>query len=301
MDRLQTIEIFIRVAQTLSFSRAAEQLQLPRSTVSAAVQALESHLQTRLLHRTTRKIQLTADGEFYVDWGQRLLADIDDTEQRLRHGSVKPGGKLRISVPGRIARQIIAPRLPEFFQQYPDIELEISSTDRPVDLIHEGIDCAIRVGDMHDDTLIARPLGALVQGSYASPAYLAQYGTPETIADLEQHLAVNYLSPVSGRLLALEFQHDGRCQSARLRSRVAVNCVESYIACCCAGLGLIQMPKYDALELVRQGQLIEVLTAYAPPPMSIAAVYPDRRYLSRRVRVFIDWVQQLCQQVMLAA
>lgn len=294
MDRLQTIEIFIRVAQTLSFSRAAEQLQLPRSTVSAAVQALESHLQTRLLHRTTRKIQLTADGELYVDWGQRLLADIEDTEQRLRVGGVLPGGKLRVSVPGRIASYIMAPKLPGFLAQYPDIELEISSTDRPVDLIHEGIDCAIRVGDMHDDTLIARPLGRLTQGTFASPDYLECHGMPLHPEQLIKHSAVQYLSPVSGRVLPLEFNLAGKNQTVKTGSAVSVNCVESYIACCCAGLGIIQIPVYDAQQLIQQGRLVEILSDFAPPSMIIAAVYPDRRYLSRRVRVFIDWVQQVC-------
>jgi len=298
MDRLQTIEIFVRVAQTLSFSRTAEQLKLPRSTVSAAVQMLESYLQTRLLHRTTRKIQLTADGEQYMGWAQRLLADIEDTEQRLRQGSSTPSGKLRVSVPGRIASYVIAPNLADFTRQYPAIDLEISSTDRPVDLIYEGIDCAIRVGDMHDENLIARELAQLAQGTFASPTYLAEYGVPEQPDELTQHWSVNYLSPISGRLLPLEFQRQGVIFTPKLQSKVAVNCVESYIACCCAGLGLIQIPKYDAKQLVETGQLVEVLVNYAPAPMAIAAVYPDRRYVSRRVRVFIDWVQQLCQQSM---
>ncbi|MEH8017345.1 LysR family transcriptional regulator [Rheinheimera muenzenbergensis] len=293
MDRLHTIEIFIRVAQTLSFSRTAEQLQLPRSTVSAAVQTLESHLQTRLLHRTTRKIQLTIDGSLYLDWAQRLLADIADTEQRLRQGSAVPAGKLRISVPGRIASYIIAPHLPDFLRQYPDIELEISSTDRPVDLIDEGIDCAIRVGEMHNDNLIAKTLGQLSQGTFASPAYLTECGVPQRPDDLAQHRVVNYLSPVTGRVLAPEFQLQGKIYTPPFAAKIAVNSVESYIACCCAGLGLIQIPQYDAQQLLQEGKLVEVLSDYAPPSMIIAAVYPDRRYVSRRVRVFIDWMQQL--------
>ena len=301
MDRLHTIEIFIRVAQTLSFSRTAEQLQLPRSTVSAAIQTLESHLQTRLLHRTTRKIQLTADGSLYLDWAQRLLADIEDTEQRLRQGSSMPGGKLRISVPGRIASYIIAPHLPDFLRQYPDIDLEISSTDRPVDLINEGIDCAIRVGEMHDDNLIAKTLGQLAQGTYASPGYVAEFGIPQQPDQLSQHRVVNYLSPLSGRVLAPEFQLQGQIYAPSVAAKVAVNCVESYIACCCAGLGLIQIPKYDAQQLLQDGKLVEVLSDYAPPSMTIAAVYPDRRYVSRRVRVFIDWMQQMLRHNMTTA
>ncbi|SEA69168.1 LysR family transcriptional regulator [Alkalimonas amylolytica] len=296
MDRLKTMEIFIQVAQMLSFSRAAEVLQLPRSSVSNAIQSLEAHLQTRLLHRTTRKIQLTADGEMYYDWCRRLLADIEDTEQRLRVGSSSPRGRLRVSVPSRLASHLIAPQLQHFLQLYPELELEISSTDRPVDLIPEGIDCAIRVGNLHDENLVVRHLGILPQGTYASPAYIEQHGLPTSLDELEAHQSIHYLSPASGRLLELDFVVDEQMVRVKMSGRLAVNSVESYIACCCAGLGLIQIPKFDAAELIRQGKLTEVLPELAPEPMPIAAVYPDRRYVSRRVRVFIAWMQQLIQK-----
>lgn len=298
MDRLQTLEIFVRVAEAGSFTRAAGLLQLPRSTVSAAVQALESRMRTRLIHRTTRKMQLTADGSDYLAWCQRLLADIAETEQRFRSGEKQPRGLLRVSLPGRIARLLIVPALPDFLANYPEIEIDISVTDRSVDLVGESIDCAIRVGPVREPQLVSRPIGMLRQGNFASPAYLAQYGTPLTVDDLVGHLAVNYASPGSGGVLEWEYQVDGRRQTLSMPGRVTVNCAESYIAACVAGLGLIQIPAYDAAGHVARGELVEVLPAATPPPLPMAAVLPARHYTSLRVCVFVDWMRAIHAQSM---
>lgn len=298
MDRLQTIEIYVRVAQTLSFSRTAEQLQIPRSAVSQAVQQLEQQLRTRLLYRTTRKIQLTADGATYLAWAQQMLVEFDDVTQRLRAGSAAAKGKLRLSAPGRLVSQIIAPHLADFTQQYPEIELELLSSDRPVDLIKEGIDCVVRVGDMHDDSLILHPLGTLKQGTYASADYLARYGEPESPAGLSGHRAIRYLSQASGREIPMLFAKADTFLPVDLPASVAVNCTESYIACCLAGLGLIQIPRFDAAPSLANGKLQEVLAAYPPPELAIAVLYPDRRYVSRRLRVFIDWMKWLFAEKM---
>lgn len=298
MDRLQTIQIFVRVAQAGSFTRAAGALQLPRSTVSAAVQALEARLRTRLINRTTRKMHLTPDGASYLDWCQRMLAEIDETEQQFRLGQSQVKGKLRVDVPGRIARRVIAPALPEFFARYPEIELVLGATDRPVDLVHEGVDCAIRVGAVPDAYLVARPIGPLRLGSFASPAYLAEHGVPHAVADLARHVAIGYASPGSGRVAPWEYTEDGHGRTLPMRSVVTVNCVETYIACCVAGLGLIQIPAYDAREHVARGELVEVLPHIAPAPLPLSAIYPERRYTSRRVAAFIDWAGELYRQRM---
>lgn len=290
MDRLQTMEIFVRVAEAGSFSRAAEQIHLPRSTVSAAVQALEARLRTRLINRTTRKMQLTADGLAYLEWCRGLLADIQDTEQRLRLQESRPRGLLRVDVPGRIAQQIIAPALPQFLARYPQIEIELGAKDRAVDLISEGVDCAIRVGAVRDDSLVARPLALLRQGSFASPAYLARHGVPQRPEDLPQHHVVHYLG---GGSPGFDYRQDDQDHSLPMRARVSVDCAQTYIACCQAGLGLIQIPAYDAREHVRRGELVEVLPDFAPAPLPICALYPQRRYNARRVVAFIDWVQEL--------
>lgn len=298
MDRLQTLEIFVCVAECGSFTGAAERLRLPRSTVSAAVQSLEARLQTRLIQRTTRRMQLTGDGVAYFDWCRRLLADIEETEQRLMQGQSRPHGRLRVDVPGRIGRLIIAPALPEFLARYPDIELELGVSDRPVDLVHEGVDCAIRVGTLSDPALIAHPIGPLRVGTFASPAYLARHGTPNTPDELSGHHAVRYAVPVSGPADDWEGLVDGQPVSIALGGSVTVNCAESYIACCIAGLGLIQIPAYDARSHLARGELSEILTAFAPPPLAMTALYPQRRYLSRRVTAFVEWMEALYRQQM---
>lgn len=295
MDRLQTMEIFVRVAEAGSFSRAAEQSHLPRSTVSAAVQALEARLRTRLINRTTRKMQLTPDGQEYLEWCQRLLADIQETEQRLSLQESRPRGRLRVDVPGRIAHHVIAPALPQFLARYPQIELELGASDRAVDLMSEGIDCAIRVGAVRDDSLVARPLALLRQGTFASPDYLARHGTPHTLDDLQQHQVVHY---GGGRTPTFDYHHDGEEIGLPMHARVTVDCAQSYIACCLAGLGLIQIPAYDAREHVLRGELIEVLPNFTPAPLPMSALYPQRRYNARRVVAFIDWMRELTDSVM---
>ncbi len=238
-------------------------------------------------------MHLTADGALYLDWCQRLLTDFEETELQFRQGESRPRGKLRVNVPGRVARLVIAPALPEFFERYPDIELELGVTDRPIDLIHEGVDCVIRVGALRDSFMVARPIGLLRQGNFASPAYLAKYGTPTTVADLERHVAVNYASPASGRVVDWEYVEGGQRQTVPMRIAVTVNCADTYIACCLAGLGLIQIPAYDAKQHVTLGELVEVLPQATAVPLPMSAVYPERRYASRRVTVFVDWVQEL--------
>jgi LysR family transcriptional regulator, regulator for bpeEF and oprC len=298
MDRLLTIQIFVRVAEVGSFTKAADDLHLPRSTVSAALKQLEHRLRTRLINRTTRSMHLTADGEAYLAWCQNLLSEIDDTELRFRQGGVRPQGTLRIDVPGRIARLVIAPALSEFFRLYPDIKLHMGVTDRPVDLIHEGIDCALRVGELKDSSLVAHRIGMLAVGSYAGPAYLERFGIPQSVDDLVHHYAVDYISPVSGRIDPWEYQDETGMHTLSMHSMVVVNCAESYIACCLAGLGLIQIPSYDAAKHLARGELVEVLPSLAPSPMPMSFVLPERRHTPRRVAAFVDWFTALYQQRM---
>lgn len=287
------LEIFATVAELGSFSRAADRLGLPRSTVSGAVQAVEAHLQTRLIHRTTRRMRLTVDGEAYLDWCRRLLADIEETESVFRKSGTQPRGRLRVEVPTRIASLMIAPALPGFFGRYPDIELELLASDRPADLVHEGVDCAVRVGAVRDPGLVAQPLGLLEQGNYASPGYLSRHGTPETPEDLARHLAVHYVLPSSGRIDEWEYAEGDVARTVPMRAQVHANSADTYIACCIAGLGLIQVPRYDARRHVEAGELREVMPGYRPLPMPAALLYPQRRRLSRRVQAFTAWMREL--------
>lgn len=293
MDRIDLLQVFVRVAEAGSFTRAADRLGLPRATISTAVQQLETRLGSRLLHRTTRRVGLTPDGEVMLERARALVADMEDMEQQFlpAHGQVS--GRLKVDVPSRIARRLIAPALPGFLERHPAIELELGSSDRAVDLVLEGVDCALRVGPLASSSLVARPLGHFTLINCASPAYLARHGTPRTPADLPQHMAVNYASPTSGRAAPWEWQRDGETASLRMRSQVAANNAETYIACALAGLGLIQIPAYDVREHLAAGELVEVLPDARAEPLPVQLVYPHRRNLSRRVQAFAGWLETL--------
>lgn len=291
MDRIDLLQVFVRVAETGSFTRAADRLGLPRASVSTAVQQLETRLGSRLLHRTTRRVGLTPDGEVMLERARALVADMEDMEQQFLPARGQVSGRLKVDVPSRIARRLIAPALPDFFALHPAIELELGSSDRAVDLVLEGIDCALRVGPLANSSLVARPLGHFTLINCASPAYLERHGTPRTPADLPKHVAVNYASPTSGRAAPWEWLRDGETATLRMRSQVAANNAETYIACALAGLGLIQIPAYDVREHLAAGELVEVLPDARAEPLPVQLVYPHRRNLSRRMQAFVGWLE----------
>lgn len=291
MDRIDLLQVFVRVAETGSFTRAADRLGLPRASVSTAVQQLETRLGSRLLHRTTRRVGLTPDGEVMLERARALVADMEDMEQQFLPARGQVSGRLKVDVPSRIARRLIAPALPDFFALHPAIELELGSSDRAVDLVLEGIDCALRVGPLANSSLVARPLGHFTLINCASPAYLERHGTPRTPADLPEHVAVNYASPTSGRAAPWEWLRDGETSTLRMRSQVAANNAETYIACALAGLGLIQIPAYDVREHLASGELVEVLPDARAEPLPVQLVYPHRRNLSRRMQAFVGWLE----------
>jgi len=291
MDRIDLLQVFVRVAEAGSFTRAADRLGLPRATISTAVQQLETRLGSRLLHRTTRRVGLTPDGEVMLERARALVADMEDMEQQFLPARGQVSGRLKVDVPSRIARRLIAPALPGFFALHPAIELELGSSDRAVDLVLEGIDCALRVGPLANSSLVARPLGHFTLINCASPAYLERHGTPRTPADLPEHVAVNYASPTSGRAAPWEWLRDGETSTLRMRSQVAANNAETYIACALAGLGLIQIPAYDVREHLAAGELVEVLPDARAEPLPVQLVYPHRRNLSRRMQAFVGWLE----------
>lgn len=195
MDRIDLFRIFSRVVECASFTRAADTLGMPRSSVSAAVQELEGRVGARLLHRTTRKVAPTQDGAAFYERCQRVIADVEDTENLFRQASSQPSGRLRIDVPGRIGRLVIAPALAEFLDLYPQIDIDLGVTDRAVNLMEDGMDCVLRVGPLSDSALVARPIGTLALTNVASPAYLARHGTPLAPGDLGQHWRLTMLLP----------------------------------------------------------------------------------------------------------
>jgi len=293
MDRMETMQVFVRVAETGSFTKAADSLGLPRATVSAAVQQLEAGLGARLLQRTTRRVHLTQDGSALLERCYQLLSDFEEISGLFKQAPAQVSGKLKVDVPSRLARRMIAPALPGFFQLYPDIELELRCTDRAINLIQEGVDCVLRVGQPENSSMVARPLGQFELMNCASPAYLEKHGVPDSPADLAQHWAVNYISPTTGRTALWEYSQDGVIVNLEMPSRVAVNNAETYIACCLAGMGLIQVPAYDVRDHIGSGELLEVMPQARAGAMPIYALYPHRRHLSGRVQVFIDWIATL--------
>ncbi len=298
MDRIDLFRTFCRVVECASFTRAADTLGLPRSSVSAAVIDLEARVGARLLHRTTRKVSPTQDGAAFYERCLRLIADVEETEGLFRQTAVGLSGKLRIDVPGRIGRLIIAPALPEFLARYPQLDIELRVTDRAVNLVEESVDCVLRVGPLSDSGLVARKIGDLALINVASPAYLAVYGAPGSPGDLGDHLAVNYASPSTGRVEDWEWIEAGEVRTVPLRARATVNSAEAYIACCLAGLGLIQIPAYDVRSHLDAGELIEVMPDHRAAAMPMTLLYPHRHHLSRRLQVFADWLEALLKRAL---
>ncbi|WP_454813300.1 LysR family transcriptional regulator [Labrys neptuniae] len=288
MDRFDAIRLFTRIVERRSFTQAAQDLGLPRSTVTEAIRQLEARLGVRLLQRTTRVVSPTLDGEAYYRRCLAILADIEDAEAAF--GDAKPHGLLRIDIHGTLARHFLLPGLAVFLERYPGLRLHIGEGDRLVDLVREGIDCVIRAGDLQDSSMVARRVAMLAEATCASPAYLARHGVPSTPDDLDGHRMVGFLSSATGSVIPLEFQVDADIRHVTLPTALTVTGSETLFGGALAGLGLIQVPRYHLLPYFADGRLIEVLPAHPPTPTPVSLLYPQNRQLSPRVRVFIDWV-----------
>lgn len=296
MDKLDQYRVFVQVAEMGSFIKASHVLELPRASVSAAVQQLESAMGTRLLHRTTRQVRLTADGMQLLERVRLFLSDAEEIDQLFHANQRKIAGRLNVYVPSRIARRLIAPALPGFLRRYPRLQLALGSTDRAIDLVHEGVDCAVRIGALRDSSLIARPVGHIALINCASPGYLHEHGVPARPDDLTRgHWSVGYASPSTGRELPWDYFVSGNERQVAVPSRVIVNNAESYIACCVSGLGLIQIPRFDVQHLLDRDELVEVMPEFRAAPMQVSFVYPNRRPRSRRLNTFIQWFETLMQ------
>ena len=294
MDRFDQYRVFAHVAEMGSFIKAAHALDAPRASVSAAIQQLEAQLGVRLLHRTTRQVRLTADGEQLLERVLPLLTEVEDIDQLFQASERQVSGRLSIDVPSRVARRLIAPQLPGLLRRHPRLQVVLSSTDRAIDLVQEGVDCAVRIGTLHDSSLVVRPLGSIALINCASPAYLREHGAPMHPEERGGHWAVGYASPKTGRELPWEsVSADGGVRQDTVRSRVVVNNAESYIACCLAGLGLIQIPRFDGQHLLEAGELVEVMPAARAAPMPVSLLYPHRRQRTRRLTVFQEWFEGL--------
>ncbi|WP_193161119.1 LysR family transcriptional regulator [Microbulbifer hainanensis] len=296
MKLLEAMEIFARVAELGSFTAAADSLGLSRASVSGAVQQLEELLGTRLLHRTTRSVRLSQDGQVFYERSRDLLADMDELQNLFREDSATLHGRLRVDMPLPVARDLVIPRLPEFLRRHPGLEIELSSSDRFVDVVREGFDCVLRVGQLEDSSLIARPLGEYQLVSCASTEYLAEHGTPRTLDDLAGHRLVHYVLSLGARPAGFEYvdpQSPDTEHSLPMAGALTVNNTDAYREACLAGLGIIQVPEAGVRHYLESGELEEILPQYRPAPMPVSLVYANRRHLPKRVQVFMAWMAEI--------
>ncbi len=291
MDRFDAMRLFTRIVDRRSFTLAADDLGLPRSTVTGAVKQLERRLGVQLLRRTTRHVAPTLDGQAYYHRCLSILADLDDAEGAF--AGARPKGVVRADVHGTLARAFILPHLPRFLDLYPDITLHMTEGDRLVDVVREGVDCVVRAGSPHDDQMVVRLLAHLECATLASPAYLSRHGCPNRLDDLAgQHCMVGFSSASGAGLWPLEFVIDGMTRTITLPAALTVNGAESYVAAAGMGLGVIQVPRYHVADAMAAGQLVELFPQTPPPPMGVWLMYPPNRQLSPRVRVFMDWLAE---------
>lgn len=293
MDRLQTMQVYVHIVEGGSFTRAAEALQLHRPAVSKAVQQLEQELGIRLLNRSTRKVSTTAEGEEFYKRCLEVLASVNDTFASFSQQRVLPKGRLRFDVAVTLAKAIIIPALPAFQQKYPQIDLVLGASDHPVDLISGGVDCAVRLGEHKDSSIVARKIGAIPMVTCGSPAYLSRHGVPHTLDDLRRHKAVNFFSGRNRRVMEWAFCPGGESVTLKLDSGIQTDDSEAFLSCGLAGFGLLQGLRPSLQPYISSGQLIEVLQNVATVPKPVSIMYPSRTHLPTKVRVFIDWLSEL--------
>ncbi len=290
MDRFDAMRVFTRIVERRSFTQAADDLGLPRSSVTDAVKGLEARLGVRLLQRTTRQVSPTLDGEAYYQRCVHLIADLEEAEGAF--AGAKPSGLIRLDVHGTQARHFLLPGLPDFLAEYPGIRLHIAEAHQPLDMIREGFDCILRTGELADSPLVQRRLAMLERGTFASPGYLDRFGAPRTPDQLEGHRMVGMMAQQIGEIAPLVFRDGDKARQLTLPALVTVTGPETNIALACIGLGLIQVPRYRVEAELASAALVEVLSDFPPSPLPVYILYSHTRQLSPRLRVFIDWVAE---------
>jgi DNA-binding transcriptional LysR family regulator len=298
MDRFDAMQAFVRVVETRSFTKAADTLHMSKTTVTQLIQQLEARLRVRLLNRTTRKVNVTADGAAYYERAVRLLAELDDAETSLSDASAVPRGRLRVDVPSPFARLILVPALPAFHARYPDIQIDMGVSDRMVDIIGENVDCVVRGGTLTDQSLMARHVGDLELGAYAAPTYLAREGMPSLPRDLEDthHRIVGFLWSRSGKTYPYVMHRRGERVEVQGRHVFAFDDGNAYLAAGVAGLGVIWLPTYMATARLATGELVRLFEDWRFDSMPMHVAYPPNRHVSAKLRVFIDWIVMLMDQ-----
>lgn len=293
MDVFHSMQVFVSVIETGSFTKAAQALHLHRPAVSKTIQLLEQQLGGRLLNRTTRQVNLTPEGEAFYERCKSLLADVSETMSSLGNRPARLVGKLRVDMPVSLAKLLIIPSLMDFQSLYPGIELTIGASDKPIDMLSEGVDCVVRMGELEDSSLIASSIGYLPMVTCAAPSYIERYGTPQSLADLGTHRAVNYFSGNNPRPIEWVFNVDRQVKAMRLESGIRVNDTEAFVASALAGFGLLQGLEISVRSHLQDGSLVQVLSDYGVPAKRVSILYPHRELLPPKVEVFIEWLKAL--------
>jgi DNA-binding transcriptional LysR family regulator len=296
MDRIAAMNAFVRVVEAGNFTKAADTLDVPNATVTRLIQGLEQDLKVKLLHRTTRLVTVTPEGATYYERVVRLLAELTDIESSTRLSQGKPSGKVRVEAPAAIGAMLIVPALPGFYRDFPEVQVELGVGNRRSDLVAEGIDCAIRVGQIDEQAIVARQIGAFTATTCATPAFLHVHGTPDTPEQLALRPTVGMLSARNGRPLPFRFTIGTTVSDIAPDHQLVVNDTNSYVSAGLAGLGLIQAPGYAVHDAVTEGRLVAVLEDWQTPELPIHVLYAPNRYLSAKVRAFIDWAVVLFEQ-----
>ncbi len=302
MDQLSAMRAFLRVVEMGNFTRASSALGMPKATVSNLIQNLETHLQTKLLNRTTRRVMVTTDGALYYERAIQIVTEIDELDGSLSHSRTNPSGRLRVEMAGAFADLLVIPSLGEFHDTYPDIHIDLGVGDRTVDYLAENVDCALRGGAPGDQSLIARRIAEIDVTTCAAPSYIETFSMPQHPSELEStHHCVNYFLAQTNRTMAFEFERDGEKVEINSRYLLAVNDARSYLAAALSGLGIAPLPRFMATEALASGQLVPVLPGWRSEPIPLYIVYPPNRHLSNKVRVFVDWLVRLLARTELGA
>jgi DNA-binding transcriptional LysR family regulator len=295
MDRFDAMQAFARVVEAGSFTKAADTLNMNKTSVTQLIQQLEARLRVKLLNRTTRKLSVTADGAAYYEHVVRLLANMEEAETSLSSASASPRGKLRVDVPSPLGRMLLVPALPAFHARYPDIQIDMGVSDRMVDLIGENVDCVLRGGDIADQSLMARRVGELRYGVCAAPSYLQRVGMPSHPSELldSHHRIVGFNSARSGKPLPFVLHRDGQSVDVQGRHVLAVNEGGAYLAAALAGLGIVRVPRFMSARHLAQGDLVPLFEDWRIDPQPLYLAFPPNRHVSAKLRAFIDWVVEL--------
>lgn len=294
MDQLSAMRAFARVVETGNFTRAATTLSMPKATVTTLIQALEQHLRTKLLNRTTRRVMVTTDGALYYERAIQILSEIEELDGSVSNSQSLPSGRLRVEMAGAFADEIVIPALGDFHLRYPDIHIDLGVGDRLVDYLAENVDCALRAGIPSDQSLIARRVAEIPLTTCASPLYIQKFGMLEHPSDIEKgHFGVNYFRAQTGKTVPFEFAHGSESLEISPSYILSVNDSRTFVTAALNGLGIVQAPAFMVREALAEGKLVRMLPDWQRTPLPLHIVYPPNRHLSNKVRVFVDWLAKL--------